>query len=344
MEPFATRSKAVSTSPIRINLANNENPFGPSPHAIEAAQRSLVEVHRYPDAYGIELAEALSKAIGLPAEQFAMGNGSDELIHHLGLTLLHSPEDVVVVGTPSFVRYDATAHLSNATLKRIPLDAEGRFDLTSMANAVTEQTKIVFLAVPNNPTGTIIENHQLRTFLDQLPKRTLVAVDEAYYEYARWNSRLPRADQLVREGYPVIGLRTFSKAYGLAGLRVGYAFGPKELVDSIHKVRSPFNLNHIAQAAALAALHDEEHLNKVVASTKSSVATIFDFARQHGLHAFPSHANFVYIDVGRDAAEVCESLFAMGIAIRKIGATTVRVTAGTDDETAQFLTAFRQVL
>ncbi|RYG66452.1 aminotransferase class I/II-fold pyridoxal phosphate-dependent enzyme, partial [bacterium] len=238
-----------------VKLASNENPYGPSPLAIEAVAAAARGMHVYPDGAAYALRHALSEHHGVPMERIVVGNGSDELIHLMGLVLLDGPDDELMMADPSFSRYDASAHLANSRLVKVPLDAEYRHDLPAMAAAVTERTRMIFVANPNNPTGTIVRRPEVEAFLDAVPERVVVVLDEAYYEFAEPFEGYPSSlDYLDRPN--VVGLRTFSKTYGLAGIRVGYGFFPAALADAMHRAREPFDVNALAQAAAIAALSE----------------------------------------------------------------------------------------
>jgi histidinol-phosphate aminotransferase len=204
-----------------IKLASNENPFGPSPKAVAAVQEAAKTMHLYPDADAFDLKKAIADRYGIPAGQVLLGNGSDELIHMLGMLYLGSPEDEVVVGDPSFVRYDAAAFLAPSKLIKVPLDSDYRHDLPAMARAATNNAKLLFIANPNNPTGTIVRQAELISFLKDLPENVTTILDEAYFEFAQADPGYPDSVDLIRDGYRVIGLRTFSKTFGLAGIRLG---------------------------------------------------------------------------------------------------------------------------
>lgn len=328
-----------------VKLASNENPWGPSPKAAEAVQRAALRMHLYPDASAFELKRAIAAKFGVKPEEVLLGNGSDELIHLLGLVFLSGPADKVVVGYPSFVRYDAAAHLADSRLVRVPLDDQWRHDLPAMAAAVDDQTRLVFVANPNNPTGTIVRRGAFDRFLEALPPNVPVVLDEAYWEFAQDEPEVPCSIHYLRAGKPVIGLRTFSKAYGLAGVRVGYGFAPEEVVDAIDRAREPFNVNSLAQTAALAALDDAEHLERVVKANREGLSRITDAVRALGCTPVESFANFICIDVGRPAQDVFQSLLLKGVIVRSGGwGNSIRVSIGTPQEVDRFLQAFQEVM
>lgn len=346
-KPAAEVTRELGVSPV-IKLASNENPLGPSPMAVDAVRAMAERMHVYPDASGFELRAAIAGKFGMPESSVFLGNGSDELIHMLGLLFLDSPEDEVIVGYPSFVRYDAAAHLAPAQLVRVPLDAEYRHDLTAMAARATDRTKLVFVANPNNPTGTIVREHELRAFLGDLPANATVVLDEAYFEFAADEPGYPISTDLIREGRNVIGLRTFSKTYGLAGIRVGYGFAAPEVVDAFDRAREPFNVNALAQAAAIAALQDDAHIARTVENNRRGLARISQALREQGATPFESYANFVFADLHRPSAPICQAMMRRGIVIRSgemFGTPTcVRVSVGTDEEVTQFVETFAAVM
>jgi histidinol-phosphate aminotransferase len=240
-----------------LKLASNENPLGPSPRALEAVRAALSGLALYPDGSCYALVRALARHWEVRPENLAVGNGSDEIIHYLGVAFLR-PGDEVLTGDPSFVRYEAAAVLNEAEYVAVPL-REHRFDLEAMAERLSARTRIVFIANPNNPTGTMVSKAEVERFLDHCPEQALVVLDEAYYEYVD-DPAYPQSLDYVREGRNVVVLRTFSKIYALAGLRVGYGIARPEIIQALHQVREPFNVNSLAQAAAIASLEDPEQV------------------------------------------------------------------------------------
>jgi histidinol-phosphate aminotransferase len=330
-----------------IKLASNENPYGPSPKALEAVSKAAAEMHVYPDGAAFELRQALSAKFEIDPSGILLGNGSDELIHLLGLILLDSPEDEVVVGDPSFVRYDAAAHLAPCRLVKVPLDADLRHDLPAMARATTDRTKLLFIANPNNPTGTLVRRSEVDALLADLPPTTVVVLDEAYFEFAAHESDYPNSADYVRAGQPVVGLRTFSKAYGLAGIRLGYGFAPGAIVDAVDRAREPFDVNSLAQAAGIAALQDDEYVRQTVTRNRRGLKRIAEAFRQAGARPYESYANFVFADLGRPARPVFQALLQRGIIVRSgevLGMPhALRVSVGTEDEVEAFCEAFAEV-
>lgn len=328
-----------------VKLASNENPLGPSPRAIEAAVRAMQTANLYPDGNCYDLRQAVARHVQIPPECLLFGNGSDELIHFIGLTFL-MPRDEVITGYPSFVRYDAAAKLSEAVLHLVPL-REHRFDLPAMLERVNARTKLIFIANPNNPTGTIVTAAEVDAFLSALPEHVVVVFDQAYQEYVT-RGDYPDTLRYVREGRNVIVLRTFSKAYALAGLRVGYAVTTPEIVDAMNRVREPFNVNSVAQAAAVAALEDQEHLRKAVELNHQGLEYLYEQFDRMGLSYVRSEANCVMVDLGRDTRPIFQELLRRGVIVRTghiFGMPTyLRVTTGKPEENERFVCALEEVL
>jgi histidinol-phosphate aminotransferase len=319
-----------------VKLASNENPFGPSPRAVEASVRALATVNSYPDGGSVDLRERLAARFGLARENVAVGNGSDELIALLALAYL-SPGDEVVLAAPPYSIHRNAALVAGGRPVGVPL-RDHVHDLEAMAGAVTARTKLVFVANPHNPTGTAVDAATLRRFVTAIPPAVLLIVDEAYYDFADDALRHTARDLL--DDHPnVVALRTFSKAYGLAGLRAGYALAHRAVVSTLDRVRPPFGLSAVAQAAALAALDDAEYVARVVAQTRAGRARLLEIARRHGLEAIPSQANFVLMHVG-DSAGLAEALLRRGVIVRpgeNLGVSGwIRVSVGTDSDIDRF--------
>jgi len=331
-----------------VKLASNENPYGPSPKAVEAVKLAAEKMHIYPDGAARELSLALSKKLALPIENLIMGNGSDELIHLIGLVFLETDQDELVVGDPSFSRYDAAAQIGPSRLVKVPLDSNYVHDLPAMSRAVTKNTKLIFIANPNNPTGTIVRKAEFDRFLDDVPAHIPVVLDEAYFEFAQGAADFPNARDYVLAGRNVIGLRTFSKAYGLAGIRLGYGFGPAEVIDAINRVREPFNANCLAQVAGIAALDDDVYVQMTVENNRRGLELLADAFREVGAKPLESFANFMYADLGKPAKPVFQALLEQGIITRSGDAlgnpTCLRVSVGTEEEMQIFVKALKTVL
>jgi len=325
-----------------VKLASNENPLGPSPKALEAVMAALPGLHRYPDAHALELREALAAHHKLAPGQLLVANGTDELITLLSETFLE-PDDEVIVPSPSFTEYEFGAHLLGASVVRVALGGpEYRFDPEELLAAVTERTKIVYLCSPHNPTGIYLPEDRLRYLLGRLPERVLVVIDAAYSHYA---SADDYTDGLafVRSGYPVVVLQTFSKIYGLAGIRVGYGAAPERLIGSLLKVKEPFNVNALAQAAAAAALADEEHVRRSRELVLSERTRLCDAFGRMNLRYTASMGNFVLVRPDSEADLVCRRLLERGIVVRS-GRTWgipdgIRITVGTPGENDRLLEA-----
>ncbi len=331
-----------------IKLASNENPLGPSPRAVQAAKSAAERMHIYPDGSAYELKQAVARATGMPASSIIVGNGSDELIHLLGLILLGFEDDEVLIGNPTFVRYAAAAHLAPCKLVEVPLDASARHDLPAMSRALTDRTKLVFIANPNNPTGTLVRRPEVDRFVRDLPPQTLLVLDEAYYEFAAHVEDFPRSTDYILDGANVVGLRTLSKAYGMAGLRLGYGFGPDWVSDAIDRAREPFDVNSLAQAAGIAALEDTDHVARTVENNRRGLEFLAALFREVGAKPFESYANFLFADLGRPARPVFEALLERGVIVRPgdvLGnPNCLRVSVGTQEEMEIFAKEFRRIM
>jgi histidinol-phosphate aminotransferase len=329
-----------------VKLASNENPLGPSPLAMQAIREAAQSVHLYPDADASDLTAKLAERFGFPAERIVVGNGSDELIALLGHVLLSEESDEVLCGDPTFLCYDLAALLAGCRLVKVPLDDKGVHDLPAMASRLTERTRIVFLPNPCNPTGTIVDKSDLNAFLRDLPETALLVLDEAYFEFAQDVREVPDGREIALERDNVAALRTFSKAYGLAGVRCGYGFFSAELADALLRAKQPFNVNVLAQVAGLAALDDEDHLQRTLANNREGLERIAAALRRLGSEPFVSHANFVYADLKRPAGLLVQTLMEQGVIVRS-GApfgqpNAIRVTVGTPKELDRFEEALSQ--
>ncbi len=328
-----------------IKLASNENPLGPSPLALQALTATAAGVALYPEGSAPALRRAVAHATGMPEDTLVFGNGSDEILHLLALTFLQ-PGDETVQGDPSFAMYDIYATQCDAVPILVPLK-NYTHDLDAMADAITDKTRMVFLANPNNPTGTIVRRQAVERFLDRLPPNVLFVLDEAYDEYVTDPDK-PDLRPLILEGRNVVILHTFSKAFGLAGLRVGYGIMRPETAVHLNRVRSPFNVNLPAQAAATAALADTDHVARTVALNAEGRNYFNSEFEKMGLDYVPSEGNFVLVDVGRDAREVFQALQHKGIIVRSAYGMGlphhIRVTTGTMPQNERFIAAMKEVL
>ena len=318
-----------------IKLASNENPFGPSPLAVAAARRALEHGELYPDGGCFELRHKLAAARGLQADQFVIGNGSNEIIELLGHVFL-GPGDEVVMATPAFVVYKLVTLLFGAKAVEVPL-RDWRHDLAAMAQAVTPATKLVCVCTPNNPTGTANTEAELFAFVRGLPPHVVAVIDEAYAEFL---ANPPDLRPLIAEGRKVVCLRTFSKIYGLASLRIGYGYGSPEVAALLNRVRQPFNVNAIAQAAALAALDDGEFAARCARENRAGLAQLEAGCRQLGLETVPSVANFLLVRVG-DGGRVFDALQRRGVIVRPVKSyglpEWIRVTVGSAQQNERVL-------
>ncbi|HEY3333189.1 MAG TPA: histidinol-phosphate transaminase [Capsulimonadaceae bacterium] len=329
-----------------IKLASNENPLGPSKAAIAAIRDSASRVFLYPEGAAPVLRAKVSERLGVDPDSLVFGNGSDEVLHLICETFLVSGEDETVQGDPSFAMYEIYATLANAKITKVPL-TNYTHDLDAMADAVTDKTRVMFIANPNNPTGTLVTQKQVERLLSRLPERVVLVMDEAYDDYVA-NPDKPNLIPLVNEGRNIVICRTFSKLYALAGLRVGFGIAPPALAGYMNRARSPFNVNLIAQAAAAAAWDDAEHIAESVALNAAGRNQIYAALEAAKIGYVPSEANFVLIDVARDSREVFDALLRRGIIVRAgygLGLPNhIRVTVGTHEQNARFLSALVDVL
>ncbi len=328
-----------------IKLASNENPLGPSPKALEAIRKFLDRVHLYPDGNGYYLRRKLAEMHALEMNQIILGAGSTDLIELVGKTFL-AAGDEAITSESAFYIYRLAIEEMGARLVMTPM-RNATFDLPAIAHAVTSRTKVIYLGNPNNPTGTMFTAQELDRFLDAVPPRVLIVLDEAYYEYVQRPDYSHSLDY-VREGRSILVLRTFSKVHGLAGLRLGYGMGHPELIEALNRVRSPFNANSVAQAAGLAALDDHGHVARSVENNVREMKFLTEELTLMGARYTPSVANFLLIDTGRDCEEDFMRLLHDGVIVRpmKLYAfpTSLRVTVGTHEENEQFVEALRRVM
>ncbi len=328
-----------------IKLASNENPLGPSPKALEAMRAALENVGQYPEGSCYELRHAVAKHLDVLPEMLIFGSGADEVIHYIGTALLLG-DDEVVQGDPSFVQYKAAATLMDCPAHLVPLK-DWTHDLDAMLARVNERTKLFFISNPNNPTGTIVWADAVERVLDALPERCLLVLDEAYYEYVD-DPAYTRSIEWVKQGKNVIALRTFSKIYALAGLRVGYGVAPVRLIELLERVRLPFNVNSVAQVGGIASLQDPYQVTRTREQNQRSKNYIYGELEKMRLPYTPTQANFVWMDVKRDCKEVFTGLIKRGVIVRTgdiFGAPThIRVTTGTDEQNERFISTLRHVL
>ncbi|HEX6490020.1 MAG TPA: histidinol-phosphate transaminase [Gaiellaceae bacterium] len=320
-----------------VKLASNEGPFGPFPAALEAIERSLAELNRYPDGGAYRLRAALAERHGVRFEEVAVGAGSDGLVDGLSQASLE-PGDEIVCGWPSFPSYVIDAKKVGAVAKTVPL-RDYRYDLPAMLEAIGPKTKLVYVCHPNNPTGTMNTRAELDDYFARVPEHVLTVVDQAYLEYIEDPEYPDAIEEYLKVGLRLVVLRTFSKIYGLAGLRVGYALAPAAVVLALGKVRRAFDITTPAQEAALASLGDAAELERRRSENASARPELERILRAHGLDpAGRSVANFVYVDLGEDSRPLFEQLLREGVIVRPAhgfgGPTAVRVTVGTPEENA----------
>ena len=324
-----------------IKLASNENPLGPSPKALAELAHGHETLHRYPDGGAYRLRQALAERLKLTLDHVILGNGSDEILGLLARTFL-APGDEAVMADHTFVIYKMEVTAAHGKAVIVPL-VNWTHDLDGMAKAITPKTRLVFLCNPNNPTGTMVSADAVARFMARVPQDVIVVFDEAYYEYVR-DAQYPDSVQYVTQGRHAIVLRTFSKIYGLAGLRIGYGITTPEITTCLNRVRPPFNANTLAQRAALAALQDDEHVAKSRAVNAAGMQQLERGLAGMGFAVIPSQANFLYFDVKRDGRRVFDALLREGVIVRHIEGTMLRVTVGQPDENDAFLAALSTVL
>jgi len=328
-----------------IKLASNENPLPPSERVQKAIVAALPTLNRYPDGGGFYLRQALAKKHGVTPEHVVLGNGSNELIELLVHAFMR-PGDEAVVPHPSFVVYPMSVQAAGG-IRVVVMLRDYRLDLEAMGRAVTPLTKLVFIANPNNPTATMVTADEVERFMARVPDRTIVVFDEAYVEFAQ-GPDFPDSLGYMKQGRKVVVLRTFSKAASLAGLRVGYGVADPDAVALLNRIRPPFNVNSLAQAAALAALDDEPHILECVRLIDAGRQFLYDEFKALGLKYVPSRANFILVDVGRSAAEIYQKLLREGVIVRPMTSfgmeTALRITVGTPQENRRLVRALDAVL
>ena len=328
-----------------IKLASNENPLGPSPKALTAIQEHLTSLHRYPDSHAYHLKEDLSRHLGLKPSQLILGNGSDEVLDLLVRALV-PPGGEVISTTHTFLSYGLLTQAVGGVFRTVPLK-DMAVDLEAVAQAVTDNTRLILLNSPNNPTGTVFTRKAWEGFLATLPPAVTVVLDEAYIDFVD-DPDVPDSLDYITEERPLVGLRTFSKAYGLAGLRVGYGFGPSELMDYLNRLRLPFNVNRLAQVGARAALTDTAFLEHTRELVRKGRAFLEEGLKGLGLTFVPSQANFILIYLGREGKEVYQAMLKEGVIIRAMDAygypEHIRVNVGLPEENQRFLAALKKVL
>lgn len=327
-------------------LASNENPLGPSPFAIQKMTNALWEVHRYPDMNAYAVKSALAKLYKLKKENIILGNGSEGIMSYIARAFVQ-PGHEILTSENTFIGFYIIARSVGANLKTVPLN-NYRFDVEALAKNITEKTKVIYICNPNNPTGTYITKSEFDYLMSHVPEHVLVILDEAYFEFAREVEDYP--DSMDYRYDNVITLRTFSKAYGLSGIRIGYGFGHEDLIGNLHKVKMPFEPGTIAQMGALGAIYDKPHLRRSVLNNKRHYTELFDFLTKHEFNPIPSVANFIAFKTGSEEASryLFDKLLDHGVIIRQLKANEmpdfVRVSLGTKREMKHFFSAMEDVL
>jgi histidinol-phosphate aminotransferase len=328
-----------------VKLASNENPLGPSPAVVQALCAAATGTHRYPDDRSYELRAALAAQLGVAPEELALGHGSNELVD-LSVRAFATPADHAVIGGPSFSCYGISLKAANIPTTVVPLRGHLFWDLDALAAACRPETKLIFIDNPNNPTSTHVPRRALEAFLAGLDPSVVVVIDEAYFDFADapdYSSALALRGARER----LIVLRTFSKAYALASLRLGYAIGPAEVVSYLDRIRVPFNVNGLVQVAALAALRDRDHLRRVVELNASERARLTSALGRLGLEVAPSQANFLCVRIDRPGQAVFDALLQQGVIVRPFGPPLdrhLRISVGLPDENDRLLEVLPRVL
>ncbi|UCC41649.1 MAG: histidinol-phosphate transaminase [Candidatus Aminicenantes bacterium] len=325
-------------------LASNENPLGPSPLAIQAIRETLEEGNLYPDDSCYDLKKSLSEHLGISSKNLCVGNGTTELILLLGVAFLN-PGETFITSQSSFIMAKMVAQLMDSKLLEVPLN-QNRHDLDAILDSVSNDTKIVYFDNPMNPIGTMITDQEFSGFMERVPDDILVVFDEAYYEYVN-KENYPKSLKYIEQGKNVIILRTFSKIYGLAGLRVGYCITKEDFVDAIEKVSPPFSVNRFAQIAAIAALEDKDHIEKTKKINEAGKEFLYESFKKISVFYISSETNFITIDLKAEAEKICKDLQRKGIILRPLTMygkpTFLRVTIGTMEQNKRFIEAFKQV-
>lgn len=334
-----------------IKLASNESPFGPSPKAVAAMQAVLGEINFYPDNDASELRQKLAELHAVNPEQIVVTAGSTSLLGIITRTLL-APGTNAVTSARSFIVYPIATKAAGAELIEVPMREDG-FDLDAILSAINRDTRMVFIANPNNPTGTLLTADEVDRFLDRVPDHVITILDEAYCDFAQYFAeqrglQYSRSLDHVRSRKKVVVLRTFSKAHGLAGVRVGYGMGPTELMSYFARMRTTFSVSVPAQAAALAALDDAAHTKRALANNAEQAKVVLAGLAESGYKAVPTWANFIYCDLGEGCSEIAKKLQDEGVIIRPLGPwgapRAIRVTIGTPEQNHTFLQAFRKIM
>ncbi|RCW48292.1 MULTISPECIES: histidinol-phosphate transaminase [unclassified Halanaerobium] len=329
-----------------IKLASNENPYGPAREVINSIKDNAANINFYPDSDSRDLKNALSNFYNIEEEKIFIGNGSDEILDLL-LTLFINPGDEAVQADPSFIKYELSVRARDGISVKVPLTEDYKHDLEAMKNKVGVRTKVFFLCNPNNPTGTVVPSSEIKKLLDELPENVLLIVDQAYYEYVESDDYFDGTDLLDK--YPnLFILRTFSKIYGMAGMRVGYGFGSPEIVDYLNRLRSPFNVNLLSQKAALTALEAQEHVGRCRDMNKKEKKYLYSELEKMGLDYIETETNFMMINAEKDSDAVFKELMKRGVIVRSgsgLGMESwIRVTIGCHEENKILIEKLKEVV
>ncbi len=329
-----------------FKLASNENPYGPTEKVKEAILTAAGEVNRYPDGGCFKLRQVLSEKLSILADKIVFGNGSDELIV-LALKAFVEPGDEVILSHPTFLVYKIASAIAEAKVVTVPV-RDFKYDLDGMLSKITDKTKMIFIVNPENPTGTYVTEDEMKDFVEKVPPHVIVFIDEAYYEYAKGGDYPETINMIDREDRTVIVSRTFSKAYGLAGLRLGYTVARKDISMALNKVREPFNVNSVAQAAAVAALEDENGFARSVELVEKEKDKICKALNGMDVEFVPPKANFILIDTKRSSKKIFDFLLKEGVIVREMSSWSldgfIRVSVGFPEENDAFIEAFEKAL
>lgn len=326
-----------------IKIASNENPLGPSKKALKAVQEKLSDINRYPDGSCYYLKEKLSKKLGLGMDNLIFGNGSSEIIEFILRTFVQ-PDEEVITSEKTFVIYKIVSKVVDAKFTEIPLKNGFYYDLKAIKDAITDKTRVIFLSNPNNPTGTMFGQEEFDEFIHDIRDDIIIALDEAYIEYVSENEKIDAIGYINDKN--IIIMRTFSKIYGLAGLRIGYGIGYSELINYLGKIRAPFNVNSIAQVAALAALDDDEHVTASIDLNNTGIKYLYSQFDKMGLEHVKTYTNFIMVNVKGSGHELYENMLKDGVIVRSMKNygldDYIRVTVGTKEENERFIDSLKK--
>jgi len=330
-----------------VKLASNENPLGPSKKAIEAIKKEAENIHIYPDGAALELRQKIADKNGLDMSQVLIGSGGEQILKLIAHTFVNEGDEVIF-GAPSFALYDIMSSHIGAKCISLPLTEDFKHDLKAFEKHINGNTKIVYVCNPNNPTGNIMPKDELVDFISRLPEHIVLMLDEAYFEYAIHDPEYLNGLDILKDRPNTIILRTFSKVAGLAGLRIGYCFSSPEIIREMGKIKGVFNANRIGQAAALASLDDDEHIENTVVLNKKSLDMMKEFFKSHGMSYVESHANFIFVDIKQSSRQAYTELQKRGVIIRPGFLwgfeNYIRVSSGTIDQTETFLNALESII